>query len=412
MSVTTPRQITTPAILMSAPVDPGAGITEVPQLVNHLRQAAYVEMSSIPMYLYAAFSIGSRGYSRWGAGMGPFRLIRSIVVEEMLHLCLVRNILVALGHGDDIKFYDPHFIPLYPSPMLHRFPRLPLHLAPCTQEVVRDVFMEFERPKADPGDGTPPEGEYTTLGEFYKAVMKGIAHLDAKLGPRLWSGNVPSYQYVAAYWNVDGGGEPVLVRDLKSALGALKTIVEQGEGLDPDAPSVPIDPLDPKYGQNEMPHYTKFKQIADNPEAIPAWKLPTDPRAGDYQPDAAVSSISNLFNAAFCYVLHMLDVIYTTSGDDVQPGQTSPRYHYERTFISAMQGILVSIAETMVSTPITEGRYAGQFNAGPTFEHYVLPENGKKDRLVSLCDDAMAYFPGLGGDNSVRWLIGKLPGNL
>jgi hypothetical protein len=413
VSTTASSQSTRPPILAAAPVHPEVAITDLDQLVNHLRQATYLEMSSIPIYLYAAFSIGSRGYSQWTAGIGPFRLIRSIVVEEMLHLCLVRNLLVALGHGDDVTFYDPDFVPKYPSDMLHRYPQLKLHLGPCDRDLVRDVFMEFERPREPAGQGTPPPDEYATIGQFYHAMEKGLAHLDAKLGPALWAGNQKSLQYVAAYWNVDGGGEPVLITDLTSALGALKMIVDQGEGIDPAKPSVPIDPLKPVPGLDELPHYTKFKQIADGIDPIgPVWPLPRDPRGADYAADPAARSISDLFNASYCYVLHMLDVIYRTSRDDVSGGNRSPRYHYERTFISAMQGILVSVAEIMVATPLTAGPHADQYHAAPTFEYYELPAQRKKEHLLGLCQAAMAHFPALGGDNSVAWLIGNLPDTL
>jgi hypothetical protein len=301
-------------------------------------------------------------------------------------------------------------VPRYPAPMLHRYPELMLHLGPCTPDLVRDVFMEFERPTATPGEGKPPKGQYATIGEFYRAVGQGLTDLDAKLGARLWPRNAPSVQYVSAYWNNDGGGEPVLVHDLKSAKDALTIITEQGEGVDPASPTVPIDPLNPVPGLNEMPHYTKFAQIAGGIDPLgPVWPLPTDPRVEDYRADKAVAAISDLFNAAYCYVLHMLDMIYATSWDDVEPGRKSPRYHYERTFVSAMQGILVSVAEAMVATPVAKGPYGGTCNAGPTFEYHQLPPAGKKEHLLRLCDEAMRYFPILGGDNSVRWLIGKLP---
>jgi hypothetical protein len=400
-----------PAILDLAPVDPTIEITTVEQLVNHLRQAAYLEMSTIPMYLYAAFSVASKGYSQWDPGMGSFRLIRSVVVEEMLHLSLVRNLLVALGAKDKAKFYDPAFIPKYPSLMLHRYPDLMLHLDRCSPELARNVFMEFERPKAKPGEKPKKKGQYLTIGQFYRAVGKGLEKLDKKLGKKLWAHNDPSVQYVAAYWNKDGGGEPVLVRDLKSAQDALKIIIEQGEGIDPDKPTVPIDPLKPIPGLDELPHYTKFKRIADEVEKLGSiWVVPRDPKAADYQHDEAVSSINELFNAVYCYVLHMLDVIYETPWDDVEPGKHSARYGMERTLMSAMQGVLVSVAEIMVATQVQpKAGDTERVQAGPTFQYVELPEHDKVLHLKGLCEQAMRYFPQLGGDNSVHWLLGKLP---
>ncbi|MCA6091099.1 ferritin-like protein [Streptomyces sp. SCA3-4] len=391
--------VSLPAVLRSHPVDPTEPIETLEQLLNHLHQAAYLEMSTIPMYLYAGFSIETRGYSQWDPGVGASRLIRSIVVEEMLHLTLVRNLLVALGDGGNVTFYDQGFLPRYPSLMLHRWPPLELHLGRCTTEQVRDVFMEFERPKPNPWDIPPPEGWYSTIGELYRAVEDGLRRLDQNMGPKLWANNQPDVQYVAAYWNKDGGGEPLLVHDLQSALDALKTIVEQGEGMEPGTPSVPIDPVHPKAGLDELPHYTKFQRIAEGIEGIGTVRsLPTDPHAPDYAGDAGLTALNSLFNAVYCYVLHMLDVIFRTSWKDLKAGESNLRYHLERSFISVMQGVLVTLAETMAAVP-----------AGPTFEHWPLPERGRKAHLVELCDKAMASFPRLGGDNSVRWLLGKLP---
>lgn len=400
-----------PAILDLAPVDPTVEISELEQLVNHLLQAAYLEMSTIPMYLYAAFSVGSKGYSQWDPGMGSFRLIRSVVVEEMLHLSLVRNLLVALGAGDRIRFYDRDFIPKYPSLMLHRYPDLMLHLDRCSEELARDVFMEFERPKAKKGEKPKKKGQYLTIGQFYRAVGKGLEQLDKQLGKKLWEKNNPSVQYVAAYWNKDGGGEPVLVRDLNSAKDALKIIIEQGEGIDPDKPTVPIDPLKPIPGLDELPHYTKFKRIADGVEKLGSvWVVPRDPKAADYRHDEAVSSINNLFNAVYCYMLHMLDQIYLTPWDDVEPGNRSARYGLERSLMSVMQGVLVSVADIMVATQVQpRSGDSDRVQAGPTFQYVELPEQGKAPHLKELCEQAMRYFPQLGGDNSVHWLLGKLP---
>jgi hypothetical protein len=409
--VTSPESTTPPspsAVLAAHPIDPSAPITTKEQLRDHLLQAAAVEMQTIPMYLYAAYSIAAKGNSRWDPGIGALRLIRSIVIEEMLHLCLVRNLLVAIGFKDSVRFYDENFVPDYPEYMLHRHPPLALELGPCTSDLVRNIFMEFERPLARPGEGDPPEGQYATIGQFYDSIRKGIEHCDQTLGPALWADHRRDLQYVAAYWNVDGGGHPLPVIDLKTALAAVKLIVEQGEGADPANPSVPIDPLDPKPGLDELPHYTKFQRIADKIEpAGPLWRLPTSPKGFEYRQDEAATAINDLFNAVYCYVLHLIDVVYATSSDDLQAGAKSRRWELERLFLSAMQGLLANLAEIMVARPLHSS--LGQHTIGPTFEYVRLPETGKKKRLIDLCDKAMVHFPELGGDNSVRWLMDKMP---
>ncbi|MEU9113763.1 ferritin-like protein [Streptomyces sp. NPDC048483] len=412
MATATLTKAHVPPVMALWPVDPTSKKEDLTQLQNHLLQAAYLEMSTVPMYLYAMLSIETRGSSQWDPGMGAFRLIRSIVVEEMLHLSLVRNMLVALGGRKKIKFYDKKFMPSYPSLMLHRWPELTLHLGPCTKELVRGVFMEFELPKQDQTtDEAIPDGWYRTIGEFYQSVGERLAALDKKTKGKVWKGNEPEFQYVDAYWNKDGGGAPLIVSDLKSAQDAMKIIVEQGEGIDPKSPSVPINPLKPVPGLDELPHYTKFKRIADGVEPLGfVHNLPTDPKSADYgkKEEPAAHSINTLFNAAYCYTMHMLDVIYDTSWKDLAPGKENQRYHLERTFISLMQGVLVTVAETMVASRL-HGPVSMIQNPGPTFEFYQLPEQGKKAHLIKLCEQTMHYFPELGGDNSVLWLLNKMP---
>ncbi|TDD62445.1 ferritin-like domain-containing protein [Actinomadura rubrisoli] len=412
-SDTAPGGGSTAAVLDAHPVDAAAGIQTKDQLVNHLLQAAAVELQTIPMYLYAMYSIGGQGTSRWNPGMSAQRLVRSVVIEEMLHLCLVRNILVALGEGDRVTFYSEDFIPDYPEYMLHRHPPLLLHIGPCTKEIVRDVFMEFERPHPSPAEDLPPKGQYSTIGEFYKSIIGGLERLDGSQA--LWGAPRPELQYVAAYWNKDGGGEPICVHDLKTAKTALKMIVNQGEGADPGRPSVPIDPVNPKPGLDELPHYTKFQRIAEGIEPIgPVWKVPTDPKEFQYADDKAATAINDLFNAVYCYVLHVIDVLYKTPGTTVVVGRDSPRYGLERAFISTMQGLLANIAEIMMSRPLefgplAEGRTGEDVQIGPTFEYVELPESGRKQHLIDLCDKAVPHFRQLGGDNSVRWLMDKMP---
>ncbi|PSL57269.1 ferritin-like protein [Saccharothrix carnea] len=395
-------------------------IDSVDSLFSHLYDAARLELSTIPLYLYAAYSIKTDNVSQWSAGPGAFRLIKSIVVEEMLHLSLVRNLIVAIGRGDQIRFQHKDFVPTYPSPMLHRVPELTLSLAPLTTELVSDVFMPLELPAKV---GAPPEsGEYQTIGQFYKAIFDGFQRLcgvdpavPARLGPpgeqelELFKHNRLDLQYTNTYWNEGGGGAPIIVNDLHAALTAINVIVEQGEGMDPDQQVVPLDPADPKTdlatGLFEAPHYVKFKRIADGWELIgDVHRVPENPRVAEY-PEGPVRDLGQLACAAYTYVLALLDELYDTSGKDVKPGATSRRYGLERVFVAAMQGLLFGVIKELVRTPITEGPYRG-LQAAPTFEYYEFPEDvPMTQHLKELCERVLPHFPALGGDNSVLWLI-------
>ena len=394
--------------LTKYPIDPQKPIETVDELAMHLLHAAQLEMSTIPLYLYPAYSIQTRGYSQWDPGVSAFRAIRSVVIEEMLHLALARNLMVAIGCGDRITFYDKDFVPKYPSPMLHRIPTLMLNLEPCSQDLMKSIFMPLELPEKT--DAPPEGGQYHTIGQFYKAIQDGFDALD---GPELWKHNRPELQYSHAYWNNDGGGSPVVVTDLESAKEAILTIVEQGEGIDPDRGTVPIDPTKPTPGLDELSHYAKFKRIADGIDKIGVvYPVPTNPRAADLQTEGSASKLIDLFNAAYCFVLCILDEIYSASSEDIAPGNHSRRYGLERQFIAAMGGLLYPIADLLVHTPLSPpaGGTGREPHLAPTFEFYPFPEDqSKKRHLTDLCNKAIVDFPTLGGDNSVRWLISRMP---
>jgi hypothetical protein len=285
--------------------------------------------------------------------------------------------------------------------MMHREPTLMLHLEPCTTQLMERVFMPFELPERT---SAPPQPDhYNTIGQFYAAIIDGLERLS---GPALWGNAQPEFQYVGSYWNNDGGGRPLPVLDLPSALEAIQTIVEQGEGAAPGDPTVPIEPAEPAFGQVEYSHYAKFKRIAEGIDVIrDLWPVKTDPKVADF--DGAVRALAELFNAAYCYVLCMIDALYATTSSTIVPGSHSPRYGLERTFIAAMGGVLFPIANLLVRQPVRDG---SPQNAAPTFEfHRFSAGSTKKDELIKLCDDLLGPFPSLGGEDGVRRLLGKLP---
>ncbi|MFH9352248.1 ferritin-like protein [Kitasatospora sp. NPDC017646] len=406
------------AVKPLAPVRANEPIQDYETLVNHLHQAAQVEMSTIPMYLFAAYSIQTKGHNQWQPGISAFRTIVAIAIEEMLHLCLVRNLLVALGAGDRITFNDPQFIPGYPSKMLHRVPDLELHLQACSPDLMKNVFMPLELPAAQ--DAPPQPDRYQTLGQFYQAIEDGLIRVDAAEGKNLWKyaeDSIP-WQYQRAYWNRDGGGEPILITDLPSALEALKVVVEQGEGVDPAKATVPIDPVNPTPGLDELSHYARFKRIEQGIEPIGTVRnIVTDPKVGDFE--EPVAGLARLFNASYCYTLAMLDELYNLPATFTAE-TPSPRYHVERTFVSAMSGLLYPIADLLMQTPTGRPHPnpdAPPPCAAPTFEFYDFPSeirkvgahHTRKEHLIHLCNQAITDFPRLGGDNSVHWLITKMP---
>lgn len=158
-------------------------------------------------------------------------LIRSIVVEEMLHAVLATNLLLAVGGAPD--FASTAYMPRYPMELPHHRPPLIIDLAPCSLELVRELFMRIEQPETH---GAPAEpDEFETLGQFYHALEIGVAELSDRFdlfsnpqaGAQL--SNHTFYQPVTL--DAEDSGGLVLITDLDSAIEAIEIIVHQGEGM-------------------------------------------------------------------------------------------------------------------------------------------------------------------------------------
>jgi hypothetical protein len=429
------------AVLEKYPVDAQGGIETIPELKNHLAVAVAVELSTVPLYLYPAYSIQSSNRTQWAPEMSAFRTIRSVVLEEMLHLCLARNLLTAIGGS--MECYDPAVVPTYPSNMLYHKGNLQFRLEPLSSNLIRTIFMPLELPATV--DAEPQDKDYLTLGQFYSAVLNAFKKFNDEQHDQLWYGRKGlsddqasaicaqrrALQYGRAYWNDDGGGTPIVVEDMTTAGAAIATIVEQGEGEKVNDDKVPLRPDQPQLGLVELSHYAKFRMIAeelddkklddvDNKDKT-TWPVPLAPKpeyfdypgqAGERQDRASdVGRLSTFFDAAYCYVLCLLDAIYVTPSDTPKPNARSKRYGLERQFIAAMGGLLYPIADLLVRYPLKEKNAKGEhLHAAPGFRYYTYPYTAsRKDHLIGLCDDVIGAFPSLGGDDGVRQLLQRLP---
>jgi hypothetical protein len=154
-----------------------------PELIAHLdspggltaalQQAIELEHSTIPTYLYAAYSLEG-GYE--GVNKAIYTLIMSVVIEEMLHMGLACNILNALGGSPQIN--KPGFIPTYPGPLPGGVETgLIVPLEPLSSDLVKNTFMGIEEPE-NPWDfaatNAALESEYITIGGFYGAIKTQI----------------------------------------------------------------------------------------------------------------------------------------------------------------------------------------------------------------------------------------------
>ena len=137
-----------------------------------LQTAIELEHSTIPPYLYALYSLVA------GTNEAVAAIIKSVVIEEMLHLALAANVLNALGGAPELD--RPDLIPRYPGALPGSVESdLVVGLAPCSLAVVHDVFMAIEYPedaKDFPTQLVEAPGPLT-IGQYYRRIKEAIVVL-------------------------------------------------------------------------------------------------------------------------------------------------------------------------------------------------------------------------------------------
>ncbi len=319
-----------------------------------LQQAVMLEHATIPVYLYALYSIKPESLVP-GRNLEVYDLLRSVVLEEMIHMSLACNILNAVGGKPLID--DPGFVPRFPGPLPGAIDNgLIVGLRPFSRQRVHDEFMGIEEPE-DPlqfpvgalADAGPPP---TTIGQFYAAIRDRIQ----ALGERVFTGD-PARQVSGAPFFPDL--RPVT--DVASAVAAIDLIVEEGEGTS-------TSPLDQ---EDDLAHYYKFAEIwhgrrlVATPEPpgwayagdpIPfdpagVWPAVSDPHADQYPAGSAARYANDTFNYTYTSLLKALHATFNGRRDQFNVA------------VGVMES-LKTLALTLFATPAGDGR-----TAGPTFEY-------------------------------------------
>ena len=333
-----------------------ARIKTVASLRKHLQTAIEVEHSTIPPYLCALYSIID------GDNQTSAQIIKSVVIEEMLHMILASNVLNAIGGEPSID--HPRFIPEYPTYLPHSDKSFEVGLEKFSKSTI-DTFLRIElpaRPKAP-----PQANDYRTLGQFYEAIEDGLKHLSQNRNNRnIFTGDrarqiTPEYYY-------GGGGGVFPVHDLESALEALHEIVGQGEGIHHSI----FDGDHRIFGEGiEYAHYFRYNEIhegryytkRDTPKTGPTgkrlqvnWKAVYDmqpnPKMNNYPKGTELWKKTHEFNWNYMSVLN--DLHRAFNGEPKQLLNA----------VVAMYDVKYQAVELM-KIPVNEN---GQ-TAGPSFEY-------------------------------------------
>ncbi|MGX1365213.1 hypothetical protein RKD19_000572 [Streptomyces canus] len=325
------------------PAPPGAvarllAVPEVGRDIEWLRSALQVavelELSTIPPYLCGWWSIGDRGSH-------AARLIRRIIDDEMYHLGVVSNLLVAVGGRPRIKAAAP----TYPGPLPGGVrPGVTVYLSGLNKSLVQ-MMMTIEAPEEPLALS---DSASHSIGAFYGAMLDGLRAVAPEMSAR--------GQLSARI----GSDELRPVRTLLDAEHSIDIIREQGEGTSSSpADSFADDHPAHYYAFAEIYHGRELRQTDEGwtftgapvpfPDARPMARVPA---GGWSQPSNPVQQLLDRFDSTYTTVLTSLEAAWADGG----PRALGTAIHAMR----ALEEPAVRLMETEL--PGSRSTYGPQFH--------------------------------------------------
>ncbi|HEY2333064.1 MAG TPA: ferritin-like protein [Acidimicrobiales bacterium] len=342
-------------------------IDTVLDLRDHLQEAIRIELSTIPPYLYAMYSIADAD-NEWS------QLIRSVATEEMLHATLAANVLLAVG--GEPRFYEPTVMPTYPSALLHHEPELMVDLAPFSQAVVEDLFLRIEQPGTPDAPLSPDRWE--SQGQLYRELERALRRLDVGGGlfdhPQVERQLHDPHDYAPVKYDTSASGGLLGVAGLDRAIEALEVMIHQGEGLTDERFA------DPQHA--ELTHFWKFQRVLAHAEGVgPVHNAIRNPILDELP--GAVQPLARFSNAAYTYLFILMDRLFAPDEPD-RPRLVGMLY-------GTMVGLVGPVARHLMTMPVSASEVAG-----PPFQHHEFADPDDAEReLRSLGGLAVDVDPGL-----------------
>jgi len=351
------------------------------ELFKNLQTAIELEHSTIPPYLAAYFTINQ------DTNAFSWSVIRSVFMEEMLHMTLACNVLNAVGGHPFID--NPTFIPEYPTEFNFADRKFDVGIVKFSKPAI-EAFLEIEKPSEQKlrveGEHLknlmqPINLEEKTIGEFYQAIKDQLIHLVEEYGEEEVFNGDSSIQITAKHY-YGGGGKVIEVHNLETALFAIDIIVDQGEG----ASGTIYDGDETFFGQEqEVAHFYRFNEIylgqkyneGDHPNENPTgekvtinWDAVIDmvdnPKASNFPEGSAARIKADEFNQLYSHFLRLLHLAFN--------GQS----HLLVKAIGMMYQMKYVAAE-LLNCPTSD---SSKKMAGPPFEYIPLAERKQFHWLV------------------------------
>ena len=206
-------------------------------LEESLQKAVELEMSTIPPYLYAAWSIDTSQDPS-----GTRDVIVNIAKEEMLHMGIACNLLVSTGGQPTIVRAAPRYPTHLPQ---HVHKGLQVALEPLSRDLLLQKFMAIEEPATHVVDDPDfaPSGSML-IGEFYDAVQHAF------------EARSPDFS-TARQIDLDNSFSKgsFVVANLDDVRAGIDLIKRQGEGTS-------AKPFENRADPEELAHFYQFGEIA------------------------------------------------------------------------------------------------------------------------------------------------------
>lgn len=206
-----------------------------------LQTAIAIEHATMPVYAAAMYSLEVQNYP-------AYNTLRSVLMEEMLHMAAAANMVAALGARPRIAALDP--VALAKGLPGTVAPGLRARCARLSRRQL-DTFMQIEAPAAlrEPTDRATG---YPTIGAFYEAIKDAIvANPDSVVA----AANGPMRA------NQVGGNlgyaciDPLSGQDLiEQFVTSIRLIQDQGEGAATTRAAGP-------ESADELSHYARFAEL-------------------------------------------------------------------------------------------------------------------------------------------------------
>ncbi|CAE6382752.1 unnamed protein product [Rhizoctonia solani] len=357
-------------------------------LRQHLQTAVILELYTIPLYLFAMYSINTDNAGSESPEQVAVAGVRGIVAQEMLHLILAGNLLTAVRGRPQL--YGEAFAPKYPSEILYE--GVLLTLAPAHPYQFQN-FVEVEQPVDEKVEQeetllkTKMLAQYESIGQFYGSLKEGLRDLHNRLGDdifdkdsakRQWGDDDPWFQ-----------GELAAITDLQTAEDKLSLIIEQGEGGPPTTGS----------SSSEQSHYEIFKKLSEL--NLNVHKLAPNPDTKQFEGREKSYPVMLAFDASYSYLLWTIETVWTYGGPD-----ESKKQKLRGNIGPLMFSVMKPIAQFLVHQDL---KTIKKKRAGPPFNIYLFStETSPLNELKAIVANAISAYPDASELKGVPGAVGKL----